>query len=381
MKGYMYWIILQLMIWSGLAYPLFMDLDNHLWRLLGVAAYFALLFVVPLFYKRPVYLSIVFCLKIIILMLTFFPIGSIDYHLLIWLALTLLLIEASERLSFTPFIVVSLFSLLPISTFVLYGTTSLQTLLFALLYMVIILSAIIYYKIRQHQHEDLLAQYEELYSEHRRLRRRITDHEEAVRQEERHMIGQEIHDSVGHKLTSMIMQIEAFRLTSDTHNEPQINKLKALANESLEETRKAVKTFKQREIGGLQGVMRLIRKLEMESFLQIHFSVKHGAFAAPLNGEQSFVIYRCVQEGLTNIMKHSQAREAQITFDSPGGSIFRFEIVNPTHSDTSFQKGYGLTSMQERLEKIGGGVEVHKGERQFVLRAWIRLNERGEIDD
>ncbi|WP_017186626.1 sensor histidine kinase [Alkalibacillus haloalkaliphilus] len=302
-------------------------------------------------------------------------------HLLVWLALTLLLAEASEKLSVIPLTVVMSFSLLSVSTFILFGGASSPIILFVVLYMVVMISGIIYYNIRHHQYEDLSAQYEELYGEYRSLRRRITDHEETVRQEERHMIGQEIHDSVGHKLTSIIMQTEALRLTSGTEEIQQIEQLKTLANESLDETRKAVKTFKQKEIGGLQGVMRLIRKLEMESFLQIHFSVKHGAFAAPLTGEQSFVIYRCVQEGLTNIMKHSQAREAQITFDSPGGSIFRFEIVNPIHSNQPFKMGYGLTSMQERLEKVGGGVEAQKGDQQFVLRAWIRLNERGELND
>lgn len=101
------------------------------------------------------------------------------------------------------------------------------------------------------------------------------------------------------------MQFEAFRLTAAEKDKEQVQNLKELAEQSLEETRRAVRSFKQREAGGLQGVIRLIRKLEMESVMKINFSVKHGAFAAPLTGEQSFAIYRAIQEALTNIMKHS----------------------------------------------------------------------------
>src|SRR5690606_8815992 len=167
-----------------------------------------------------------------------------------------------------------------------------------------------------------------LLDEYRRMKRQLVIEEEQARQDERNMIGHEIHDSVGHKLTALLMQLEVFRLGADEKDKQKILKLKELAEHSLDETRRAVKSFKQKDVGGLQGVMRLIRKLEMESFMKIHFSVKHGAFAAPLTGEQSFAIYRSVQEALTNIMKHSSTREAQVSFESPGGSIFRFEVIN-----------------------------------------------------
>ena len=190
------------------------------------------------------------------------------------------------------------------------------------------------------------------------------------------LIGHEIHDSVGHKLTALIMQFEVFRLHAEDKDKEKIAYLKQLAEQSLEETRRAVKSFKQTEVGGLQGVIRLIRKLEMESFMKISFSVKHGAFAAPLTGEQSFAIYRAVQEALTNIMKHSTSREAHVMFESPGGSIFRFEVFNIAPSHPFFQEGYGLKAMRDRLEKVGGSLEIDHTDRHFVVRGSIRLVER-----
>lgn len=88
-----------------------------------------------------------------------------------------------------------------------------------------------------------------------------------------------------------------------------------------------MKVLKSNEIGGLQGILRLIRMLETESFIRIQFSVKHGAFTVPLTGEQSFVIFRSVQEALTNIMKHSNAREAEISFEAPGAVFFVLKLA------------------------------------------------------
>lgn len=169
------------------------------------------------------------------------------------------------------------------------------------------------------------------------------------------------------------MQLEAFRLDVSESNQEQVQSLKVLASESLEETRRAVKSLKTTETGGLPGILRLIRKLEMESFMRIHFSVKHGAFTAPLTGEQAFAIFRSVQEALTNIMKHSTSREAEIMFEAPGGSIFRFEISNPITGHQPFHEGFGLTSMRDRLERLGGGLEVFQTDEQFILRGYVKI--------
>ncbi|WP_245864827.1 sensor histidine kinase [Terribacillus aidingensis] len=213
------------------------------------------------------------------------------------------------------------------------------------------------------------------------MKRQLLVEEQKARQDERMLIGHEIHDSVGHKLTALLFQFEAFRLTAAEKDKETVEKLKELAEQSLEETRQAVRSFKQREGSGLQGVIRLIRKLEIESFMKIQFSVKHGAFAAPLTGEQSFAIYRAVQEALTNIMKHSSTREAQVIFESPGGSIFRFEVMNAATYDPYFQEGYGLKSMRERLEKVGGSLEIAYEAQRFLVRGTIRLADWSGYDD
>ena len=250
-----------------------------------------------------------------------------------------------------------------------------------ILFYILLVSAMWHYQAVRNREQAATLKNNVLLDEYRKMKRQLTTEEEMARQDERMLIGHEIHDSVGHKLTALLMQFEAFRITAAESDKAKITVLKELAEQSLEETRRAVKSFKHRESGGLQGVIRLIRKLEIETFMKINFTVKHGAFAAPLSGEQSFAIYRAIQEALTNIMKHSSIREAKVMFEVPGGSVFRFEVMNSMVSEPIFQEGYGLKAMRERLEKVGGSLEISAGERQFVVRGTIRLNERGAADD
>src|SRR5690606_29347959 len=155
-----------------------------------------------------------------------------------------------------------------------------------------------------------------------------------------------------------MMQLEVFRMQAEGETEAQLQKLKELAQESLQETRSAVKSLKSSEPGGLPAILRLIRKLEAESILKIHFTVKYGALSAPLTNEQSIAVYRAVQEALTNIMKHSKSREADILFEAPGGSVFRFEVSNPSMMIDNFREGFGLQSMRERIESNHGKLDI-----------------------
>lgn len=154
------------------------------------------------------------------------------------------------------------------------------------------------------------------------MKRRIVTNEKAARQEERTQIARDIHDSVGHKLTALLMQLEVLRMQADEQLAPRVTELKELARESLEETRSAVKSLKQPETGGLTAILNMIRKLEAEQFMRVHFTVQHGALSAPLRASQSFAVYRAVQEALTNLMKHSESKEAFITFEAPGAGSF-----------------------------------------------------------
>ncbi|MDO6449864.1 sensor histidine kinase [Oceanobacillus profundus] len=381
MKVYWIWLLFNISPWIFALAFFSVSMVELLWRLLGVAIYFVIFFVMPLVTNKPVFTMILLSLNTCIAVITLFPSQGDGFNPFLILILSLLIGEACYYLNFRQVSVVVMVGMAGIIALLLSAELSIFTTGFIVIYFIFLLIASFKYKQTKYQNDDLRARYDALLSEYRSVKRRLSSDEELARQEERVLIGHEIHDSVGHKLTALLMQLEVFRLQAAEDDKSQIESLKELANQSLEETRNAVKMLKSKDVGGLAGVLRLIRKLETESFIRIHFSVKHGAFAAPLTGEQSFVIYRSVQEALTNIMKHSNAREAEVMFEAPGGSIFRFEINNPVKNDNRFQEGFGLASMRERIEKTGGELHVQKTDGQFIVRGLLKIADLGEVYD
>ncbi|MDF2835995.1 MAG: sensor histidine kinase [Paenibacillus sp.] len=229
------------------------------------------------------------------------------------------------------------------------------------------------------ERDEARARNEALLSEYRSVKRKLASGGEEARQEERAHVAREIHDSVGHKLTALLMQLELQRLEADEATKPMLEELKSLAKESLEETRGAVRTLKEDETGGLSSIMRLLRRLEAESFMRLEFTIKDGALTAPLAPRQSIAIYRAVQEALTNAMRHGVGREARITFEAPGGgSVFRFEVSNSVKQGVAFYEGFGLRGMRERIEESGGQLEARSYDGLFVVRgAYTLVNREG----
>jgi signal transduction histidine kinase len=228
-----------------------------------------------------------------------------------------------------------------------------------------LLVAISYYQTTVKEQKYL---YEELLGEYRKLKRLNLSAEQDARVEERNRIARDIHDSVGHRLTALIMQLEM--LAIQTQNEGYRD-LKRMAEESLEETRQAVKALQNEESEGIATVVHLIRKLEAESHLIVQFTIKQGVLSIPLSNEKSVVLYRVIQEALTNAMRHGNSKEVQVTLGRSAIGDVTFEVTNALHMTKSFEYGFGLTNMNRRLEEINGRLEVYQTEDKFLVTGII----------
>ncbi|TFB22920.1 sensor histidine kinase [Filobacillus milosensis] len=337
-------------------------------QLLGSAIFFGLLFLLPLFKKSQLATTLALSSAAIITALVFsisdsahaliiftYLAGEVIYRLTKWYALSAVLIIAGCLMTLSP-----------------------VTFSFSVIYTVflIVLGLLIYSKLQQYNEAD--ARYDALIHEYRKIKLKSASDEKLARQEERTQIGREIHDRVGHKLTNLLMQLEVARMEVGTDTKERFHMLKGLAKESLEETRQAVKAMDHEEIGGLPSIIRLIRKLEAENFIRIQFAVKNRAFSAELDVDQTVAVYRAVQEALTNVMRHSLEREASVLFESPGESVFRFEVSNPVTENYVYHEGYGLQSMRERIKQVQGRLEILTYQNRFIIRGTLPLK-RGSV--
>lgn len=218
------------------------------------------------------------------------------------------------------------------------------------------------YYIGAYQENRLL--YEELLGQYRELKRLSLEQDQLARAEERTKIARDMHDSVGHNLTTLLMQVEAMSIQSNT---PELEEIKRVARKSLDETRYAVRQLKSSEAYGLQSVLQLIRKLEMESRLHIRFTIEKGVLSLPISNNQSIVLYRILQECLTNAMKYSDSKEVEITLGKDSLQNICFNVKNKSTSRTPIILGFGLKNMEERVQEIGGVLRVNRLDQQFVV--------------
>lgn len=176
--------------------------------------------------------------------------------------------------------------------------------------------------------------------------------------QERSRIAREIHDSLGHSLTALNLQVEgALKLwQSDPQRAHQfLKEAKVLGSTALQDVRQSVATMRADPLQeqSLEAAIALLaRNVEQVTgvapICQIHLD-------APLPPDLSTSLYRIVQEAFTNICKY--ARPSQILLDLQDTAATLHLLIqddgvgfDPAQNRT----GFGLQSMRERAESLGG---------------------------
>lgn len=216
--------------------------------------------------------------------------------------------------------------------------------------------------------------YVQLLGEYRQLKRMNLSAEREARMEERTNIARDIHDSVGHQLTGLIMKLETLAIE---HELPEYRKLKHMADESLAETREAVKALQTEENEGIASVVHLIRKLESQSHMRVQFTLKEGVLSVPLSNEKSVVLYRIIQEALTNAMRHSESRGVHVILGKAADGAVSFEIKNRVFQNKGVEFGFGLRNMTKRVEEIEGAIDIYSTEDRFIVSGSIPVSKEG----
>ncbi|MFC4402632.1 sensor histidine kinase [Gracilibacillus xinjiangensis] len=360
------WLLLWLLAWTG-GLIVEMDAESHSAYLFGMAAIFFSLFFFRSIIKKGNYI-IWFGLCIVLTVTFLIPLNGV-VNPFVWMMFIFLIVHITYL-----FRGKTMYSLLiiVIGSIYLIHMEFFSPIILLMLFLVSISTILFAYYFQKNVKDvtDLEERYQALLHTYRKVKRDSISNDEHVRQQERIYIGREIHDRVGHTLTNLLMQIEILRLQD---NREEWSQLKSLAQESLSETRKAVKALKEDKITGIAAIIQLIRKLEAEQYISISFSMRQNALSISLSPEQASVVYRAIQESLTNVMRHSSGKEATIILEAPGATHFRFEVINPLQNEIDIKEGFGLKAMRERLIQIGGQLEVQSYSNQFVIRGMFPI--------
>jgi signal transduction histidine kinase len=192
----------------------------------------------------------------------------------------------------------------------------------------------------------------------RTLREQSLQLEEMSAVAERNRIAGEIHDTVGHSLTSAVIAIEAGEKLIDIDRESAFSQLsiaKDQVRQGLFEIRNSVKTISAgRAAPFLPALSRLLQEIHRTTGLRITDIVELRSTLLPI---QQNVLLRAVTECATNSLKHGHATEADLLIQEYRDAVQMTFSDNGAGTD-EIVFGFGLTTMSSRVESLGGSLQV-----------------------
>jgi signal transduction histidine kinase len=188
---------------------------------------------------------------------------------------------------------------------------------------------------------------------------------------ERARISRELHDLLGHHLTALSLSLEAARHRAEGAARKQIERSQELAKMLLTDVREAVRSIRG---GATVDMVRVLAPLLADiARPRVHLDVPQGLSVS--DPERAQALVRCVQEIITNAVRHARAENLWIEISEDEAGI-RVEGRDDGQGAPSIRPGRGLTGMRERLTRLGGSVEYDSPtDGGFTVRALIPLVE------
>ncbi|KAG9574528.1 hypothetical protein KCV01_g18197, partial [Aureobasidium melanogenum] len=199
---------------------------------------------------------------------------------------------------------------------------------------------------------------------------------ESTRIAERMRIARDLHDLVGHHLTALSLNLEvASHLTNDTAR-GHVLKAQSTAKQLLADVREVVSELRQDDAIDLTQALRSLT--EGVPGLAVHLGIPQRFGVEDPRRAQ--MLLRCVQEILTNTVRHANARNLWLTFRHTGPDELCLDARDDGAGGGQFQPGNGLNGMRERLAEFGGTLDVRLGPTGgFALTARLPLGEESTL--
>ena len=186
--------------------------------------------------------------------------------------------------------------------------------------------------------------------------------------EERNRLAREIHDSLAQGLTAIIWQLNASEMVVKAGGEAalvSLSKVRDLAKESLQEARRSVWDLRSGPLKGLSLVEALEQETAKTTGANIRTAFNVTGKERVMPGGVEAAVLRICQEGLANVLKHANASRVTVTVAygkagveltlSDNGIGFDSNIPRQWDKDKG---GFGLISMRERAQLLGGALTV-----------------------
>jgi signal transduction histidine kinase len=187
--------------------------------------------------------------------------------------------------------------------------------------------------------------------------RRVVDAQEL----ERRRLARELHDQTGQELTSVLLGLKAVEdAEGDDARDAALEAVRAQVVETLHDVRRLAVELRPKALDdwGLSSALERLTQTFADQTgldLDLETSVGQERFAADVET----ALYRMVQEALTNVVKHAQARAVSIVLGRSRNALTLVIEDDGRGFDPSGRaEGMGLDGMRERLGLVGGKLKI-----------------------
>jgi signal transduction histidine kinase len=224
----------------------------------------------------------------------------------------------------------------------------------------------------------LLSQRETIIHLNAKLIEQSTSMEKMAMIEERNRIAKDMHNTVGHTLTTAIVSLEGVDVLMDKDRFEAHRRLKIAKDQlksGLGDIRQVVKQLADDNDAKFEShlksrIEQIISDIKLKIAIDIEFDYSIDVTLLSL---QNYVLYNVVKECITNAIKHTEAKIIRIHIVEQN-DIIMTTFINDGVTDHALEEGFGLKIMKESVEAIGGRMTYGFKQRDhFELVAYIPL--------
>ncbi|MEB8944744.1 hybrid sensor histidine kinase/response regulator transcription factor [Bacillus cereus] len=186
--------------------------------------------------------------------------------------------------------------------------------------------------------------------------------------EERDRLSKDLHDTMGHSYTSIIMGMETLRMElKSKEGEQQLDSLLQLARNSMEEVRLYLHQLdlSQESLPLATTLQQLTEEFKKHAKVNVRTRIIGEEYM--VSKQSKMTLYRSLQESLTNAVRHGHSTEIIVSLHFEPQQI-RLDVQDNGCGVEEWKDGFGLTAMKERVSQSQGRVIVYskKGEGTLI---------------
>jgi len=181
--------------------------------------------------------------------------------------------------------------------------------------------------------------------------------------EERNRMSKELHDTLGHSFISLILSLDASIALMDSkpaEAKDRLIRLRALAEKNLDDMRNIVHEMGEEEESSLiRQVESLAARFREHTGMPLTVSLPGTERSIRFEVRQT--ILRVIQESFTNAIKHGKASQLDLELKFSESDL-HLSVRNNGNPIDKLNYGFGLTTMKQRVERLGGRLQLSSGE-------------------